>query len=95
MAELNDLMKNCLIDANDGFPDLDFEDTVFEAFKSYVIITGAPLDVETEEEGIELLEKARRFLLDCVLLDMVRNGIIEVDGIEEDGDLIYKLAGMV
>lgn len=95
MAELNELMKTCLIDANEEFPDLDFEDTVFEAFKSYVIITGHPLDFETDEEGYELLTKARIFVLDCVLLDMVRKGLIEVDGIAVDGDLVYKLVGMV
>lgn len=95
MVELNGLMKDCLIKANDEFPDLDFEDTVYEAFKSYVIITGQPLDVNTDEEGIELLEKARIFVLDCVLLDMVRKGLVEVAGVEEDGDLVYKLVGSI
>lgn len=95
MIELNELMKHCLIEANDSFPDLSFEDTVYEAFKTYVILTGKPLEIENDEEGFELLEKARIFVLDCVLLNMVRNGLIEVDGMEEDGDLVYKLVGQV
>jgi hypothetical protein len=91
MIDLNELMQKCLIDANDEFAELNFEDTVYEAFRSYVIITGEPLDIEDEEEGIELLEKARRFLLDCVLLNMVRDGLVEVDSLDEDGDFVYKL----
>lgn len=90
MVELNALMKHCIIEANNDFPDLNFEDTIFEAFKVYTTLT-EPLRFDSDEEGIDLLERARFFLLDCVLIDMVRNGLIEVDGMDEDGDLVYKL----
>lgn len=90
--ELDEMMKDCLIRANRDFPDLDYIDTVMEAFRDYVLIMGAPVQIEDEEEGEALLQKAVYFLVDCVVIDMIGKGIIEVDSIDEDGDLMYKMS---
>lgn len=93
--ELNELMKDCIIEADKNYPDADWNDTIIAAFTNYVNIVGEPLDIENEEEGMELLEKARFFLLDCVLFNMVRDGLIEIDAVAEDGELIFKIAGTI
>ncbi len=91
MAELNELMKQCLIDADNEHPEMNWDDTIVEAFRGYSILTGDILEFDSEEEGMEFLQKARYFLLDCVLWNMVEKGLIEIDAMDEDGDLFYKL----
>lgn len=91
MIELNAMMKQCLIDSHNDYPDLDYIDTVMRAFASYVNFVGAPIEMESEEEGEEFLKKAVFFLVDCVLVDMVAKGIVEVDGMDPDGELVYKV----
>jgi hypothetical protein len=90
MIELNDTMRDCLIEANNDCPDLDWVDTVIEAFTRYVSIVGSPMEIESDEEGEELMNAAVRFLIDCVLFNMVDKGVIELDGME-DGELVYKV----
>lgn len=87
--ELDDMMRDCIIEADKEYPDLDYADTVIEAFRSYVIIMGSPVEFESEEEGEEYFKKAVAFLVDCVLFNMVEKGFIEIEGME-DGEFWYK-----
>lgn len=89
--ELTPEMKECLIEANDEYPDLDWVDTVVEAVRIYGAIYDVPLEFESEEEGTEYFNVCVRFLLDCVLFNMMRDGIVEIDSMDEDGDLCFKL----
>lgn len=89
MIELNETMKECLIDANNECPELDYVDTVIEAFYRYVNIMGCPVEIESEEEGEELFNKCISFLIDCVLFNLIEKGVVEFDGIE-DGEMVYK-----
>lgn len=91
MIELNQTMQDCLIEANNDCPDLDWVDTVIEAFTRYVSIVGAPVEVESDEEGEELFNAAVRFLVDCVLFNMVEKGIVEMEGME-DGEMVFKVS---
>lgn len=88
--ELNEMMKHCLIEANNDYPDLDYADTVIQAFRDYVTIIGEPVQVESDEEGEELFNKAVVFLIDCVLFNLIEKGLVEVAGIE-DGEFVYQL----
>lgn len=88
---LNDTMRDCLIEANNDCPDLDWVDTVVEAFTRYKSITGGAWEVENDEEGETLMNAAVKFLIDCVLFNMVDKGIIEIDGMEDD-ELVFKMS---
>lgn len=89
MIELNQTMQDCIIEANNECPDLDFVDTVIEAFTRYVHLVGEPLEIVDDEEGEDLFNRAITFLIDCVLFNLVEKGLVEVEGIE-DGELVYK-----
>lgn len=89
MVELDQVMQDCIIEANNECPDLDYADTVIEAFRRYVSIMGAPVEIEDDEEGIELFNKCVTFLIDCVLFNLIEKGMVEVAGIE-DGEFVYK-----
>lgn len=89
MIELNDTMRDCLIDANNEYPDFGYVDTVIEAVEKYVGLTGAPISMESEEEGIEFFNKSIRFLVDCVLFNLIEEGLVEMAGIE-DGELVFQ-----
>jgi hypothetical protein len=91
MIELNQAMQDCIIEANDNNPDLDFMETIIEAMRMYVNLVGEPIQMEDEEEGEEFLNRAVTFLIDCVLFNLVNKGMVEVVGIEE-GEFVYKLA---
>lgn len=88
MIELDDLMRECLIEANSEYPDYDYVDTVVQAYKVYSNLVG-PLDFDGEVEGEEFFKSAVGFLVDCVLWDLVEKGVVEIDGIE-DGELWFK-----
>lgn len=91
MAELDKTMKDCLIEAHNNYPDYDYIDTVLAAFPVYVNIMGGPVEFVDDQEAEEYLQKCVYFLVDCVLVDLVGKGMVEVDGIE-DGDFVYKLS---
>lgn len=88
--ELNDLMKQCLIEANDNEPNTSWVDTVVAATETYDCISEEKLQFKNEEEGVEYFNNAMAFLLDCVLLNMVRNGLVEVSGMDPNGELVYR-----
>lgn len=90
MIELNDIMKDCIIEANNDYPDLDYVDTVMQAFQDYYSMVGAPIEFESEKEGEEFFNKAVAFLIDCVLFNMVEKGIIEIEGFE-DGEFWFAV----
>lgn len=90
MIELDQRMKNCLIEADVQNPEMNWVDTVVEAVAIYDCISEDKLKFENEEEGVEYFNAAVAFLLDCVLLKMVREGLVEVVGIDPDGELVYK-----
>lgn len=89
MIELDEDMRNCLIEAHANYPDLDYSETVIQAFGTYVNFHGPPTFLENEEEGAEYFNKCVRFLIDCVLFDLLSKGLIELEGME-DGDLVFK-----
>lgn len=89
MVELNELMRDCLIEANNEYPDHDYVETVFEAFKKYVAITGGPVEIEGDEEGEQLMMECMTFLIDCLIFNLIEKGVVEFEGIE-DGEMVYK-----
>lgn len=90
MTGLNELMKNCLIEADTQNPKMNWIDTVVEAVAIYDCVSEEKLRFTNEEEGVEYFNTAVAFLLDCVLLKMVREGMVEVTGMDPDGELVYK-----
>lgn len=91
MIELNQTMQDCIIEANNDFPDLDFIDTIVEAMRMYVNLVGEPIEMVDEVEGEEFLNRAVTFLIDCVLFNLVDKGLVEVAGIE-DGEFVYQFS---
>ena len=89
--EIDDIMKDCLIAANDNYPDLDYIDTVIKAFGDYVGLMGGPVEFDTDDEAEEYLRKCVYFLVDCVLFNMVAKGAVEIEGME-DGEFVYKIS---
>lgn len=89
MIELNEVMKDCIIDANNEYPDLDYVDTVMQALRKYVNIVGAPIEMESDEEGESFLNEAIRFLVDCVLFNLIEKGLVNFEGID-DGEMVFK-----
>lgn len=87
--ELNDVMRDCLINANNRYPEYGYIETAMEAVEMYVNITGVPIEMESEEEGIEFLQNAVRFLVDCVLFNLIEEGLVQMAGIE-DGELVFQ-----
>lgn len=94
MIELNQTMQDCLIEANDGNPDLDYVETVIEAMRMYVNVVGEPIEMVDEEEGEEFLNRAVIFLIDCVLFNLVEKGMVEVVGIEGE-EFVYQLTNNI
>lgn len=89
MIELNDVMRDCLIEANDEYPEYGYIETTMKAVEKYVAITGGPIEMESEEEGAEFLQNSVRFLVDCVLFNLVEEGLFELAGIE-NGELVFQ-----
>lgn len=89
-VELDEVMKDCLIAANDNYPDASVMDTVVIAVQDYVAITEHPLEIENEEEGEAYLYACARFVVDCLIFNMVEKGVVEIEGFE-DGDFVYKV----
>lgn len=86
---LNDEMKDCLIEVDNKCPDASFEETVLEAVWLYELRHG-PIEFVNEVEAEEFYKRCLAFVLDCTLLNMVRKGLCEVEGMDEDGELVYK-----
>ena len=89
MTELNELMRDCLIYVNNAYPNVGYVELVVEAVKKYVSLTGAPIVLEDEEDEIEFFNKAIRFLIDCVLFNLIEQGLVEMAGIE-DGEMVFQ-----
>ncbi len=89
--ELNKLMKDCLIDANNEYPDCDYADTVIKAFGKYVNIVGSPVEFVDEDEAEEYFKNCVFFVVDCVLWNMLDKGVIEIEGMEDD-EFVYKMS---
>lgn len=87
--ELNDVMRDCLIHVNNEYPNYGYVDLVIKAIEKYVALTGTPIIMESDEEGEEFFQKAVRFLVDCVLFNLIEDGLIEMAGIE-NGELVFQ-----
>lgn len=90
--EINERMKDCLREANEKLPDADWEETVHEAFDTYVVLNGGPYEVESDEEGTALVKECAMFLVQLVINSLVDQGLIELAGVDETGDVTYQLA---
>lgn len=91
MVEINDLMKDCLIRANNDFPDIGYIDTVIEAFREFITLTGSPVEFEDDDEAEDYLKRCVGFVVDCNLWNMLEKGVMEIEGMDEDGELVYKI----
>lgn len=90
MYILSEELKECLRLAIAGNPELDFADTTVEGIKLYAEANG-PIQIEDDDEGYELFQACTRFILDEVITELILKGLIEVKGIDENGDLVYGL----
>lgn len=90
---LNEKMKECLRLAmvNTQF---DFGEVVEEGLRLYTESTGGPVEVENEEEAHEFIEECMKYVLDETLSQMILDGLVEVKGIDEHGDMMYGLVGV-
>jgi len=89
--DLSDRFRDCLDEAMKK-SDLDFEETVVEALEIHTVVFGGPVEVEDEADGVDFLNKAYAYVVEATLGNMVQNGLIEMAGVDETGDIVYKLA---
>lgn len=87
--ELNDKFKSAILLSMED-PTLSFEDTFVAAIQLYVATTGAPIQLEDEEEGIQFFRDCQMFILDEVLSHLVLEGLVEVSGMQDD-EFVYQL----
>lgn len=90
---LPDSMKRCLQLMMEN-EELSTEEVVFGAFKLHFEITGGPIDIEDDEEGMEVVRSAFAFVADEVLHSLVLKGVMEFAGVDENGELTVKLTGL-
>jgi len=89
MIEVTDLMKTCLRLAMQE--DLSFEDTVVEAIKLNCAATGMSLQIDSDEEFFEYFRACLQFLVGEVVTSLILKGVVEVAGIQDDGELTFQL----
>lgn len=89
--EINERMKECLREANEKLPDADWEETVHEAFETYLVLNGGPYEVDTDEEGMELVKTCAMFLVQLTINSLVDQGLVDFVGVDETGDITYGL----
>lgn len=90
---LNDEIKSCLRLAMTN-SQADFGEIVEEGLKLYSDSIGGPIQVEDEEEAEELIQSCLYFVLDETVSGMILEGIVEVKGVDDNGDLMYGLVGV-
>lgn len=91
MSLLPDSLKRCVRIAMEN-ESLTSEETVSEAFRLHYELTGGPIDVEDDEEGMNLVREAFAFVADEVLHGLVLKGVMEFAGVDENGELTVRLA---
>lgn len=88
--EVDELMKNCLREAMERNPDLDYIETFEVAVETYVTVQG-PIEVEDEEEFHTFVNDCVEFMFDATLGDLVGRGLVDMDGVDEEGDFVFSL----
>lgn len=90
--EINERMKECLREANDRYPDYDWEEVVHEAFETYLVLNGGPYEVEDDDEAMALVKTCAQFLVQLTINSLMDQGLVELAGMDENGDITYQLA---